>query len=113
MVDFSSIIFCGLLRRIGALQIMFTRYSSTTAIPVNLALYRNLETNNKQEVLVRAHSIIIQCEEFMRQFEDGLWIAKALKRDKHRETFTELHESLTYLFQVHRESECFAAGGFS
>jgi len=56
--------------------------------------------HNKQEVLVRAHSILIECEEFMRQFEDGLWIAKALKRDKHRETFNELHESLTYLFQV-------------
>lgn len=36
----------------------------------------------------------------MRSFEDGKWIAKALKRDKHRETFNELHESLSYIFQV-------------
>ena len=36
----------------------------------------------------------------MRSFDDGKWIAKALKRDKHRETFNELHESLTYIFQV-------------
>lgn len=36
----------------------------------------------------------------MRGFQDGMWIAKALKRDKHRESFNELHESLTYIFQV-------------
>lgn len=51
-------------------------------------------------MLVRAHSVVLQCKEFMRSFEDGMWIAKALKRDKHRETFNELHESLTYIFQV-------------
>lgn len=57
-------------------------------------------SNNNQDVLVRAHSIVMECEEFMRAFEDGLWMAKALKRDKHRETFNELHESITYVFQV-------------
>ena len=49
---------------------------------------------------MRAHSVVLECEDFMRSFEDGKWIAKALKRDKHRETFNELHENLTYIFQV-------------
>lgn len=56
--------------------------------------------NNEQDVLVRAHSVVLECEEFMRAFEEGMWIAKALKRDKHRESFNELHESITYVFQV-------------
>eukprot|EP00752_Nemacystus_decipiens_P018287 g16407.t1 len=53
-----------------------------------------------EEMLVRAHSVVVECEDFMRSFEDGKWITKALKREKHRETFNELHESLTYIFQI-------------
>ena len=79
----------------------------------SLSLPSNLETTAIQEVLVRAHSIIIECKEFMHQFEDGRWIARALKKDKHRETFNELHESLTYVFQVKWESECFCHLGCS
>lgn len=36
----------------------------------------------------------------MRSFEDGMWMMKALKRDTHREKFSELHDSLTYVFQI-------------
>ncbi|CBJ25910.1 Putative Leucine Rich Repeat Receptor [Ectocarpus siliculosus] len=52
-----------------------------------------------QDCLVRAHAVLVECQEFMRSFEDGKWMVKALKKDKHAETFQVLHESLTYIFQ--------------
>lgn len=54
----------------------------------------------EQDCLVRAQAVLVECQDFMRSFEDGKWMVKALKKDKHAETFQVLHESLTYIFQV-------------
>lgn len=53
-----------------------------------------------QDVLVRAQSVVVDCRDFMQSFQDGLWMAKAIFRDKHKDRFQELHESISYVFQV-------------
>lgn len=53
-----------------------------------------------QDVLVRAQSVVVDCRDFMQSFQDGLWMAKAIFREKHKDRFQELHESLSYVFQV-------------
>lgn len=53
-----------------------------------------------QDVLIRAQSVVVDCRDFMQSFQDGLWMAKAIFREKHKDRFQELHESLSYVFQV-------------
>lgn len=55
---------------------------------------------SQQATLLRAQSILVDCTEFMSSFKDGFWMTKALYREKHKEQFQELHEGITYLFQV-------------
>lgn len=53
-----------------------------------------------QDVLARAQTVVVNCRDFMQSFQDGLWMAKAIFREKHKDRFQELHESLSYVFQV-------------
>ncbi|CAM9319937.1 unnamed protein product, partial [Laminaria digitata] len=53
-----------------------------------------------EDVLVRAQSVVVDCRDFMQSFQDGLWMAKAIFREKHKDRFQELHENISYVFQI-------------